>query len=133
MSYGFVEGIALDTTGYISEGSGENIFVIHKGKIYTTPLGASILPGITRDSVITIARDLGFELVEKTLAREILYIADEVFFTGSAAEVTPIRSVDKIVIGLGRIGPVTKKIQTRFFDIIEGRHEDKYGWLTPVR
>ena len=131
--YGFVEGIALDTSGYVSEGSGENIFVVHKGKIYTPPLGASILPGITRDSVITIARDLGYELTEKMLAREILYIADEVFFTGSAAEVTPIRSVDKIVIGAGKIGPITKQIQTYFFDIIEGRREDKHKWLTPTK
>ncbi len=133
ITYGFVEGIALDTSGYISEGSGENIFIIHKGAIYTPPLGASILPGITRDSVITIARELGYEVIEKMLAREILYIADEVFFTGSAAEVTPIRSVDKIIIGPGKIGPITKKIQTYFFDIIEGRREDKYRWLTPVK
>lgn len=133
MAYGFVEGIALDTSGYVSEGSGENIFVILKGKVYTPPLGASILPGITRDSVITIARELGFEVIEKMLAREILYIADEIFFTGSAAEVTPIRSVDKIKVGVGRAGPITKQIQAFFFDVIEGRREDKYGWLTPVK
>ncbi len=133
MAYGFVEGIALDTTGYLSEGSGENLFVIRKGKIYTPPLGASILPGIIRDTVITMARELGYEVIESMLAREILYIADEIFFTGSAAEVTPIRSVDKITIGEGKAGPITKKLQTFFFDIINGRREDKYRWLTPVK
>ncbi len=133
LSYGFVEGIALDTSGYISEGSGENIFIVYKGKIYTPPLHASILPGITRDTVITCIRDLGIPFVEEMLAREILYIADEVFFTGSAAEITPIRSIDKITIGSGKAGPISKKLQSYFFDIIEGRREDKHNWLTPLK
>jgi len=130
--YGFTEGIALDTTGYVSEGSGENIFVIKNGVIYTPPLHASILPGITRDSVMTIIKDLGIPLIEEMLTREFLYISDEVFFTGSAAEVTPIRSIDKIPIGEGKAGPITKKLQKTFFDIIEGRIEDKHNWLTKV-
>lgn len=126
---GYVEGIALDTTGYVSEGSGENIFVVQNGVIYTPPLHATILPGITRNTVMTIARDLGISVVEQMLAREFLYIADEVFFTGSAAEVTPIRSIDKIHIGAG---PITKKLQQTFFDIISGKIEDRHGWLTRV-
>lgn len=129
---GYVEGIALDTTGYVSEGSGENIFAVKDGVIHTPPLHASILPGITRHTVMTIARDLGIEIVEEMLAREYLYIADEVFFTGSAAEVTPIRSIDKITVGAGKAGPVTKRLQTAFFDVIEGRVPDRYGWLTNV-
>jgi branched-chain amino acid aminotransferase len=132
LAYGFTEGIALDTSGYVSEGSGENIFAIKDGVIYTPPLHASILPGITRDIVMTIANDLGIPLIQEMLAREFLYIADEVFFTGSAAEVTPIRSIDKITIGEGKAGPITKKIQKHFFDIIEGRVEDKHGWLIRV-
>lgn len=132
MMDGYVEGIALDTNGYVSEGSGENIFVIIDGKIITPPLGASVLPGITRDSVIKIARDLGYQVCEQIIPREMLYIADEVFFTGSAAEVSPIRSIDKITVGIGRRGPVTEKIQRRFFDIIEGKVDDPYGWLTFV-
>jgi len=130
--YGFTEGIALDNTGYLSEGSGENLFVIKNDVIYTPPLHASILPGITRNTVMTIARDTGFEVIEEKLAREFLYIADEVFFTGSAAEITPIRSVDKITVGAGKAGPITKNLQKKFFDIIEGRSPDKYGWLTKV-
>ena len=129
---GYVEGIALDTAGYVSEGSGENIFIIMNGKIYTPPLGASVLPGITRDSVIRIAIDMGYEIIEQIIPREMLYIADEVFFTGSAAEVSPIRSIDRIPVGAGRRGPITEKIQRRFFDIIEGHVEDPYGWLTYV-
>ncbi len=132
ISYGFVEGIALDNTGYVSEGSGENIFAIKNGVIYTPPLHACILPGITRDTVIQLSKDLGIPLVQEMLNREFLYLADEVFFTGSAAEVTPIRSIDKITIGEGKAGPITKKIQKYFFDIIEGRIEDKHGWLTKV-
>ncbi|KPJ71306.1 branched-chain amino acid aminotransferase, partial [candidate division TA06 bacterium DG_78] len=132
LTYGFTEGIALDTSGYVSEGSGENIFAIKDGVIYTPPLHACILPGITRDSVMTIAKDLGIPLVEEMLAREFLYISDEVFFTGSAAEVTPIRSIDKIPIGQGKAGPITEKIQSHFFDIIGGNVEDKHGWLTKV-
>jgi branched-chain amino acid aminotransferase len=132
MLNGYTEGIALDNTGYLSEGSGENLFIIKDDVIYTPPLHASILPGITRHTVMTLAKDLGFEVVEEKIAREFLYIADEVFFTGSAAEVTPIRSVDKIVVGAGKAGSITKKIQKKFFDIIEGRDSDKYNWLTKV-
>ncbi|MCO5352426.1 MAG: branched-chain amino acid transaminase [Bryobacteraceae bacterium] len=129
---GYAEGIALDANGCISEGSGENLFVVRDGKIITPPLGSSVLPGITRDTVVTLARELGLEIVESVIPRELLYIADEVFFTGTAAEVTPIRSVDKIQIGAGRRGPITEKLQTAFFDLVEGKAEDKHGWLTPV-
>ncbi len=127
---GYVEGIALDPSGHISEGSGENIFLARDGRIFTPPLASSVLPGITRDSVMTLARELGYEVSEQPLAREMLYIADEVFFTGTAAEITPIRSVDRIVVGQGKPGPITKKLQERFLSIVEGRAEDKYGWLT---
>lgn len=129
---GYAEGIALDSEGRVSEGSGENIFVIRDGKIHTPPLGSSVLPGITRDTVVTIAQDLGLEIVETVIPREMLYIADEVFFTGTAAEVTPIRSVDRIQIGAGHRGPITEKIQKAFFELVEGKAEDKHGWLTPV-
>ena len=129
---GYAEGIALDQSGYISEGSGENIFVIRDGKILTPPLGASVLPGITRNSILSIASELAIPVVETTIPREALYIADEVFFSGTAVEVTPIRSVDRIVIGSGRRGPITEKIQKRFFDIVSGVTEDTFGWLTPV-
>jgi branched-chain amino acid aminotransferase len=129
---GYKEGIALDANGYVSEGSGENLFLIMNGKIFTPPLGASVLPGITRDSVIKIARDIGYEVCEQLIPREMLYICDELFFTGTASEVSPIRSVDRIQVGAGRIGPLTQKIQNRFFDIIEGRIDDPYGWLTFV-
>lgn len=132
MADDYVEGIALDAAGYVSEGSGENIFLIMDGKLFTPPLGASVLPGITRDSVIRIATDLGYEVIEKIIPREMLYIADEVFFTGSAAEVSPIRSIDRIPIGEGHRGPITEKIQRRFFDIIDGKVEDPYGWLIYV-
>lgn len=129
---GYIEGIALDAAGYVSEGSGENIFIIRDGLILTPPLGASVLPGITRDSVITLAREMGFEVIEQLVPRELLYIADEVFFTGSAAEISPIRSIDRIPIGSGRRGPITEKLQRRLFDIVEGKAEDKYGWLSVV-
>ncbi len=132
MAEGYIEGIALDASGYVSEGSGENIFVIRDGKLITPPLGASVLPGLTRNCVITLANELGYEVIEQLVPRELLYIADEVFFTGSAAEVSPIRTIDKIKIGSGTRGPITQKIQRRFFDIIEGKAEDKYGWLTYV-
>lgn len=130
LTNGYVEGIALDTTGYVSEGSGENIFVVREGKVLTPPLASSVLPGITRDSVMTLAREMGYAVTEQPLARELLYIADEIFFTGTAAEITPIRSVDRIVVGKGQPGPVTRKLQERFLSIVEGRAEDKYGWLT---
>ena len=129
---GYAEGIALDVSGYVSEGSGENIFLVRDGKIMTPPLGASILSGITRDTIIKIANDLGYEVKESLIPREALYIADEVFFTGTAAEVTPIRSIDRIPIGSGHRGPITEKIQTRYFDHITGKVEDKHGWLTFV-
>ena len=129
---GYMEGIGLDSYGYVSEGSGENIFVIRDNRIYTPPLSSSILPGITRDCVIKLAEDFGYKVEEITIPRECLYIADEVFFTGSAAEVSPIKSIDRIPIGEGRRGPITEKIQKRFFGILTGEFEDKYGWLTPV-
>ena len=129
LANGFVEGIALDANGYVSEGSGENIFVVNNGELITPPLGASVLPGITRDCVIKIARDKGLPVVEQIIPREMLYTADEVFFTGSAAEITPIRSVDHIDVGAGKRGPITAMLQEQFFGIIEGRLEDKFGWL----
>jgi branched-chain amino acid aminotransferase len=129
---GYSEGIALDTSGYVSEGSGENIYAVRDGKIYTPPLGASVLPGITRDSVIRLAQELGIPLVETLVPREMLYIADEVFFSGTAAEITPIRSIDKIVIGKGKRGPIAEKLQKEFFAIVDGKKPDRYGWLTPV-
>jgi branched-chain amino acid aminotransferase len=129
---GYAEGIALDTNGYISEGSGENIFVVRDGKIITPPLGASVLPGITRDSVMKLAQAQGLNVTETLVPREMLYIADEVFFCGTAAEITPVRSVDRIQIGEGKRGPITEKLQREFFGIVEGRSPDVYGWLTPV-
>src|ERR1700716_2206292 len=129
---GYVEGIALDVNGYVSEGSGENLFVVRNGVLQTAPLGNSVLPGITRDSVLQLARELGIPVLETGIPREMLYIADEVFFTGTAAEVTPIRSIDRIKIGIGRRGPITEKIQGEFFGIVEGKRPDIHGWLTPV-
>jgi branched-chain amino acid aminotransferase len=129
---GYAEGIALDSSGYVSEGSGENIFVVRDGKILTPPLGASVLPGITRDTVMQLAESLKIPLVETLVPREMLYIADEVFFSGTAAEITPIRSVDRIVVGKGARGPVTEKLQKAFFDIVNGKAPDRLGWLMPV-
>ncbi|MFN2443335.1 MAG: branched-chain amino acid transaminase [Thermoanaerobaculia bacterium] len=129
---GYAEGIALDVSGFVSEGSGENIFVVRDGKIRTPPLGASILPGITRDSIMTIARELGYDVQEGLIPREMLYIADEVFFTGTAVEVTPVRSIDRIAIGAGNRGPITERLQQHFFDYVTGKVEDRYGWLTRV-
>src|SRR5216684_3815756 len=129
---GYAEGIALDVNGYVSEGSGENLFVVRNGVLHTAPLGNSVLPGITRDSVLQIARDLGIKIVEQQIPRESLYIADEVFFTGTAAEITPIRSVDKITVGTGLMGPVTKALQTEFYGIVRGEKADRYDWLTQV-
>jgi len=130
--YGYSEGIALNYQGTVSEGSGENLFVIKKGVIYTSSLDAAILPGITRDSVMTIAKELGYEVKETHIPREMLYIADEIFFTGTAAEITPIRSVDKIPVGSGTRGPITKHLQEEFFKVVSWEVEDKHGWLTPV-
>lgn len=126
---GYVEGIALDTDGHLSEGSGQNLFIVRNETIYTPPVSASILPGITRDSILTLAHDLGFKVREEALPRELLYIADEAFFVGTAVEVTPIKSVDKIPVGAGRRGPITAAIQEAFFDIVTGRAEDRHGWL----
>ena len=128
----YAEGIMLDSFGFVSEGSGENLFVVRDGVVYTTTLGAGILHGITRDSVITIARDLGYEVREQTLPREFLYVADELFFSGTAAELTPIRSVDRIQVGEGKPGPITKAIQEQYMGIATGRIPDRHGWLTPV-
>lgn len=129
---GLAEGIVLDIYGYVSEGSGENIFVIYDGVIYTPPLSASILGGITRRIVLQLAEDLGYPVREQNIPREMLYAADEVFFTGTAAEITPIRTIDGLPVGAGGRGPITKQLQDEFFAIIEGRKPDRHGWLTPV-
>jgi branched-chain amino acid aminotransferase len=129
---GYAEGIALDSTGNVSEGSGENLFVVRDGKILTPPFGSSVLPGITRDTILTLARDVGIPVVESVIPREMLYIADEVFFTGTAAEVTPIRSVDRIPVGKGSRGPITEHLQKEFFAIVNGTKPDVHGWLTAV-
>lgn len=129
---GYSEGIALDVNGVISEGSGENIFVIKDGKIYTPPLTAAVLGGITRASAVTLAGELGFEVIETNIPREMLYVADEIFFTGTAAEVTPVRSVDRMQVGSGHRGPVTEAIQREFFSIVNGATPDRHGWLSPV-
>lgn len=132
MADGYAEALALDPGGHLSEGSGENVFVIRDDIIYTPPMSASLLPGITRDTVITLARAQGYEVREQTLPREFLYLADEAFFCGTAVEVTPIRSVDKITIGRGSRGPITEAIQRNFFDVVHGRAPDTHGWLTYV-
>jgi branched-chain amino acid aminotransferase len=129
---GFAEGIALDVDGFVSEGSGENIFVVTGDTILTPPLSSSILHGITRHCVLTLARDLGYTVQEARISREFLYVADEVFFTGTAAEITPVRSIDGIPIGTGRRGPVTERLQTEFFGITGGQIPDRHGWLTVV-
>ena len=129
---GYSEGIMLDSFGLVSEGSGENLFLVRDGKLITAPLSAAILNGITRDSVSRIARDLGYEVVEQVMPREMLYIADELFFTGTAAEITPIRSVDRIPVGTGQPGPVTLAIQEQYMGLAEGRLPDRYDWLTRV-
>ncbi len=129
---GYAEGIALDEAGYVSEGSGENIFVVRDGKIVTPPLGASVLPGITRDTVVELAKGLGIPVVESLVPREMLYIADEVFFSGTAAEITPVRSIDRIEVGTGARGPLTEKLQNAFFDVVQGKVPERMSWLTPV-
>ncbi len=129
---GYVEGIALDVSGYVSEGSGENIFLVHDGVVITTPLTSSVLPGITRRSIMTLCEDLNIPVREQVIPREMLYIADEVFFTGTAAEVTPLRSIDRIPVGDGARGPITKKLQDEFFAITSGSKPDRHNWLTPV-
>jgi branched-chain amino acid aminotransferase len=129
---GYVEGIMLDAQGLVAEGSGENLFVVRDDVLYTAPLAASILNGITRDTIITLARELGYEVREQAVPREFLYIADELFFTGTAAEITPIRSVDRIPVGTGKPGPITRAIQQEYLGIATGKIEDRHGWLTPV-
>ena len=130
---GYAEGIALDVNGLVSEGSGENIFIVRNGVLYTPPLASSALSGITRDSVLTIARHLGLTVIEQPMPREMLYIADEVFFTGTAAEVSPIRSIDRILIADGKPGEITRKIADEFFAIANGLKPDRFGWLTPTK
>jgi branched-chain amino acid aminotransferase len=128
----YAEGIMLDNAGHVSEGSGENLFVVKDGVIFTPTLGASILKGITRDSVMVLARDLGYEVREEVMPREMLYIVDEAFFSGTAAELTPIRSVDRIQVGDGKPGPVTRALQKEYLGICSGEIEDRFGWLTMV-
>ncbi|ABO22163.1 branched-chain amino acid transaminase [Shewanella loihica] len=126
---GFDEGIALDVNGLVSEGAGANLFVVKKNKLYTPPATAAILLGITRDTIITLARDLGYEVVEEPMSREFLYLADEIFMTGTAAEIVPVRSVDRIEVGAGGRGPVTQALQASFFGLFNGETQDKWGWL----
>jgi branched-chain amino acid aminotransferase len=132
MVNGYVEGIALDANGYVSEGSGENIFLVHNNQVLTPPLASCVLPGITRQSVMTLCQDLDLPVVEQMIPREMLYVAQEVFFVGTAAEITPIRSVDKIKIGAGSRGPITKRVQDEFYAITSGSKPDRHSWLTPV-
>jgi branched-chain amino acid aminotransferase len=129
---GFQEAVVLDVDGFVSEGSGQNLFVVHKGVVSTPPIGSSILGGITRACVLQLCRDLGIPAVEQRLPRELLYTADEAFFTGTVAEVMPIRSVDGLAVGTGTRGPVTQRLQERFFAVARGQAEDRHGWLTPV-
>ena len=130
--HGYTEGIALDANHYVSEGAGQNIFLVKNRVLYTPPVTASILPGLTRDTVMVLARELGYEVREQTIARESLYVADEMFLCGTASEIVPVRSVDGIPVGEGRRGPVTKSLQDIFFGLFNGRTEDKWGWLEPV-
>jgi branched-chain amino acid aminotransferase len=130
---GFAEGIALNSDGFVSEGAGENLFLFHDGRLYTPPVSASILAGLTRHTIIQLAASLGYSIVEQNIPRELLYIADEVFLTGTAAEVTPVRSVDRHTIGSGKRGPVTREIQERFFGLFDGTTPDEWGWLEPIQ
>ncbi|MDY7094024.1 MAG: branched-chain amino acid transaminase [Acidobacteriota bacterium] len=132
MANGFTEGIALGVDGNVSEGSGENLFLVMNGELYTPPLAASVLPGITRDSIFQLAQDLGFEVKERVIPREMLYTCDELFFCGTAAEVTPIRSVDHITVGTGRPGPITQRLSEEYLGVATGRVEDRHGWLHRV-
>ena len=133
LTNGFQEAIALNVDGTISEGSGQNVFIVSGGTLYTSPIDGTLLHGITRDTIITLARDLGLPVREQHLPREALYTADEVFLTGTASEVTPVRSVDRIAVGAGKPGPLTQQIQRRFLDVVKGVTEDTHGWLTYVR
>lgn len=130
--HGYAEGIALDVNGFVSEGSGENLFLVIRGEIVTPPLASSVLEGITRRCIITLAQDLGYSVREELIPREVLYMAEEIFFSGTAVEITPVRSVDGIPIGAGVRGPVTRQLQERFFGITAGEMDDRHGWLTPV-
>jgi branched-chain amino acid aminotransferase len=129
---GYAEGIALDSDGHVSEGSGMNLFIAHDGVLYTPPLSASILPGITRDSIVKLAEDLKIPVKESVIPREMLYLADEVFFVGTAVEVTPIRSIDKITVGKGVAGAITRQLQEEFFAVTSGHKPDRHNWLTPI-
>ena len=129
---GYDEAILLDTQGYVSEGSGENIFIVKKGRLITPPLSSSILEGVTRDTVLTLAREEGIPVAEERITRDELYLADEAFFTGTAAEVTPVREVDNRAIGEGKVGPITKRLQARFFDVVKGTDTSHPEWLTRV-
>ena len=129
---GYTEGIALDVQGFLAEGSGENVFLIKDGVMYTAPITCSLLPGITRDCVMKLAKELGIEVREERIPREALYLADEVFMTGSAAEITPVSSVDGLAVGCGARGPITEKLQNAFFGLFNGQTEDKWNWLYPV-
>jgi branched-chain amino acid aminotransferase len=130
---GYDEGIALDVNGYLSEGSGENLFIVRNQTLYTTPLANSVLSGITRDSVLVLARELGIPVVEQAMPREMLYVADEAFFTGTAAEINHLHSVDRIVVADGKMGPITRALHQEFFAIVNGLKPDRHGWLTPVK
>ena len=129
---GFAEGLALNTAGFVSEGAGENLFLVHNGKLYTPPLASSILGGLTRDSVTKLAQSAGLEVIEQNIPRELLYIADELFMTGTAAEITPVRSVDNVTIGEGKRGPITERLQKLFFGLFDGTTADRFGWLEPI-
>ena len=133
LANGYDEAIALGPDGLISEGSGQNVFVVQRGVVFTTPANGTLLPGITRDTIITLARDAGLDVREQPLQRELLYTADEIFLTGTASEVTPVRSVDKIKVGIGRAGEVTRQLQRLFLDVAQGKSDDKYHWLCHVR
>ena len=130
--HGYAEGIALDSNNYVSEGAGQNVFLVKKGIIYTPHNAASILQGLTRDCVMQLAKDNGLEVREETLSRESLYLADEIFMTGTATEVVPVRGVDGMIVGEGKRGPVTKQIQEQFFGLFTGETDDTHGWLDPV-
>jgi len=132
MTNGYAEGIALDTSGTVSEGSGENIFVVHEGKVITPQLSASVLPGITRRTIISLCEDLGIPVAEQPIPREMLYICDEAFFAGTAVEITPLRSIDRMPVGSGLRGPITKRLQDEFFAIVEGHKPDRRNWLMPI-
>ena len=133
LANGFDEAIALGPDGMVSEGSGQNVFVVQKNIVFTTPANGTLLPGLTRDSIITLAREAGLEVREQPLQREVLYTADEIFLTGTASEVTPVRSVDRLQVGTGRSGDVTKQLQRTFLDLVHGKADDSHGWLTFVK